>query len=183
MENSKVIKRKIIFHKYAKRFVKETLKVADGSLMDWYYLDSPKSVVVVPITPDGKLILIRQFRYNLKKHVYEFPAGFFKDPDETSFLSAAKIELQEETGYKAKRYIDLGSYYNLPSETNRWTKIYLALYATKKSEPKLDDIIEKYFDISVKLEDYNKVIKNLTKKGSLIEGSEHVLANMLPRAF
>ena len=57
------------------------------------------AAVLIPITDDGKIILVRQWRQALKKQVIELPAGKV-DPGE-SFEEAAVRELKEETGYSA----------------------------------------------------------------------------------
>src|SRR5271157_2426849 len=61
----------------------------------------PGSVVVLPVFANGRILLIRQFRYATGKFLWELVAGR-KDPGET-FLRAAHRELAEETGYRAKR--------------------------------------------------------------------------------
>lgn len=172
MKTALIQEKEIIFNRFGKTFVKERLKVSDGNELDWYYLDSPASVLIVPLTNKGELILTKLFRYNLKKHVYEIPAGAFDDLNE-DFLTAAKRELLEETGYIAKKFIDLGKHYILPSETNRWVHCVLALDVKKKEEPKLDDVIEKYFDISVELVSFEKTVEKIGHADSIIEGVEH----------
>jgi len=67
----------------------------------------------------------------------------------------------------------LGSYYVLPSETNRWLHVILALDVEKLEKPKLDNVIEKYFDMSVEIIDFDKVVKKIGKKNSIIESAEH----------
>lgn len=61
--------------------------------------DSGNSVFVLPITKTGKIIYIREFRYNSEDYEYMFPAWA---TDEDSFEYTAQKELKEETGYKAK---------------------------------------------------------------------------------
>jgi len=61
----------------------------------------PGSVVVLPVLRDGRIILVRQFRYAVGGYLWELVAGR-KDGGETS-LRAARRELQEETGYRAGR--------------------------------------------------------------------------------
>lgn len=158
MSHGKLISTEVIFSKFGKKFVKEDLLMPDGNKLDWYYLDTPKSSIIVPITPDNEFVMIRQYRHNLKKYVIEFPAG--GDNPQT--------ELLEETGYSSSNIELLGKYYTLPSETNRWVSIYLAKNVTKIQEPKLDDVIEKYFDISV-------ILKNFKNKLEL-ESLEHCFA-------
>jgi ADP-ribose pyrophosphatase len=53
--------------------------------------------MIVPVTADGRLVLVRQYRHNLKAHVIEFPAGTISEGEEPE--AAALRELEEETGY------------------------------------------------------------------------------------
>lgn len=61
----------------------------------------PGSVVVLPILPDGRIVLVRQYRHAARQYMWELVAGR-KEPEETPKEGAAR-ELLEETGYRAKR--------------------------------------------------------------------------------
>jgi ADP-ribose pyrophosphatase len=62
----------------------------------------PGSVVVLPVLPDGRILLIRQYRHATRQYLWELVAGRM-DPGETPKVAAAR-ELIEETGYRAKRF-------------------------------------------------------------------------------
>lgn len=178
MNKAKLIERKVLVDKF-KKVVLEKLLLSDGSTLDWIYLDTKDSVMIVPITSDNKLVLVRQYRYNLKKFVFELPAGI-RDIGKP-LLEEAKQELKEETGYESEEIEYLGKYYCLPSECNRWLHVFLALNAKKVSEPKPDNLIEKYFHMSVVLKDFSEVIEQFGSKSSLIEGVESGFALELAR--
>jgi len=61
----------------------------------------PGSVVVLPVLPDGRIVMIRQYRHATRQYLWELVAGR-KEPEETPKQGAAR-ELLEETGYRAKR--------------------------------------------------------------------------------
>jgi ADP-ribose pyrophosphatase len=61
----------------------------------------PGSVVVLPVLPDGRILLIQQYRHATRQYLWELVAGRV-DPGETPKVAAAR-ELIEETGYRAKR--------------------------------------------------------------------------------
>jgi ADP-ribose pyrophosphatase len=60
----------------------------------------PGSVVVLPVLPDGRILLIQQYRHATRQYLWELVAGRM-DPGETPKIAAAR-ELIEETGYRAK---------------------------------------------------------------------------------
>jgi len=62
----------------------------------------PGSVVVLPVLPDGRIVLIRQYRYAARQYLWELVAGRI-DAGETPQVAAAR-ELIEETGFRAKRF-------------------------------------------------------------------------------
>jgi ADP-ribose pyrophosphatase len=62
----------------------------------------PGSVVVLPVLPDGRIVMIRQYRHATRQYLWELVAGR-KEPGETPKQGAAR-ELLEETGYRAKRF-------------------------------------------------------------------------------
>lgn len=84
----------------------------------------PGGAVVVPILPDGKIIMINQYRYPLKKMILELPAGKL-EPKEDPFKCAVR-ELEEETGYKSDNVTKLGIIYTTPGFCTEELHIYLA---------------------------------------------------------
>ncbi len=147
MRDAKILSSTLLVDSF-KKVVKEELEFEAGDVQDWIYIDSPKSVMVAALTPDEEIVLIRLYRHNIKQDAFELPAGGAEHQGETT-LDAAKRELLEETGYEADKFVDLGRYYVLPSETNRWIHYFLALDVIKTHEPQLDDTNEKYLDMSV----------------------------------
>lgn len=76
------------------------------------YVKSPPFVLIVAFD-DSKFIMVRQYRYPLGKIITEFPGGSIDDGE--SPLEAAKREFEEETGFLAKEWTELGSLLN-PNE-------------------------------------------------------------------
>jgi ADP-ribose pyrophosphatase len=72
----------------------------------------PGSVVVLPELPDGRLLLVRQFRYAARRWLWELVAGGI-EPGETP-LEAARRELEEETGYRARVFRPLFTFFPSP---------------------------------------------------------------------
>jgi ADP-ribose pyrophosphatase len=92
-----------------------------------------------PADPD--IILIRQFRHAASQFLIELPAGRV-DANEAT-LSAAKREMIEETGYRAKRWTLLTKYFASPGFLGEWMQIYLARDLREgASAPEPDENIE-----------------------------------------
>lgn len=164
-----------------KRFMRELLRMPDGFDLDWYYVDTPASVMVVPVTVDGGLVLVKQWRHNLKADKLELPAGAIDGDEPTE--EAAVRELEEETGYALADGAELrplGRFYSLPSETNKYTYCYLAQPVVRVGPAHLDNVIEKYFDMSVVEMPLDKAYEAI---GGEIDGMETVGALMLARQF
>ena len=78
---------------------RDTVRLPDGSLATREHVVHPGAVLIVPVLPDGRLVVERQYRYPLDRVFIEFPAGKL-DPGETD-LATAQRELIEEAGYTA----------------------------------------------------------------------------------
>lgn len=80
--------------------------------------------VVLPVTGEGKIILVRQFRYPFQKFLVECPAGKL-EKDEDPFVCAER-ELTEETGYTSEHITKLGEIYTSPGFCDEVLHLYLA---------------------------------------------------------
>jgi 8-oxo-dGTP pyrophosphatase MutT (NUDIX family) len=78
-----------------------------GAVIDATVIDSPDWVNVIPLTHDGQVVLIHQYRFGPQSSVLEIPGGLI-DPGELP-AEAARRELREETGYACERVLSLGS--------------------------------------------------------------------------
>lgn len=100
----------------------------------------PGSVVVVPVLDDGRIVLIRQFRYAAGQYLWELVAGH-KEPGEDP-AEGARRELMEETGYTAKSVRKLFEIFPSPGLLGERMDIYLARGLTKgKARPEDDEKI------------------------------------------
>jgi len=71
-----------------------------GENYDFFLLEAPHWVNIVPITREGQLVLVRQYRQGVEDLTLEIPGGMM-DPEDPSVEHAARRELLEETGYTA----------------------------------------------------------------------------------
>ena len=98
------------------------------------------SVVVLPVLPDGRIVLIRQYRYAAGQYLWELVAGH-KEPGENP-VAGARRELREETGYRARRIQKLLDVFPSPGLLGERMEIFLAEGLTKgKARPEDDEKI------------------------------------------
>ncbi len=88
------------------------------------YLIHPGAVAIVPVMPDGRILLERQYRYPLDQAFIEIPAGKL-DPGEDPLVCAQR-ELQEETGFIANEWVFLGKIHPVISHSTESIDIYCA---------------------------------------------------------
>lgn len=87
-------------------------------------LEHPGCVVIIPRTDSGKYVLVRQYRFPLEKHLWEFPAGG-REPRE-GFPKAARRELMEEIGMKPGKLKKLLEFYPTPGVSGEKMHVFLA---------------------------------------------------------
>ena len=99
------------------------------------------SAVMMAVDAKNRILLVRQYRLPAKSYLWELPAGRL-DPGETA-LQAAKRELREETGYKAKKWTKLVTFFASPGFLEEKMTIYLAETLVEgEQEPMEDERIE-----------------------------------------
>jgi ADP-ribose pyrophosphatase len=86
--------------------------------------EHPGGAVVVPVTEDGKIIMVTQHRFPVDKVLLELPAGKLSKGEDPKLC--ATRELEEETGYKSENVKELGSIYTTPGYSSEQLWIYLA---------------------------------------------------------
>lgn len=102
-----------------------TVRLPDGKSARRDVVRHPGAVCVLPITKEGEVYLVRQWRAGYRGTMLEIPAGKL-DPGETDTRKAAKRELREETGAIAARMTYLGEYYGSPAILEERIAMYLA---------------------------------------------------------
>jgi len=100
-------------------------------------LDSSDWVNIVPVTPQGNIVLIRQFRHGTASVVWEIPGGMVDAEDDTP-EHAARRELLEETGYRTERVEFLGAVHPNPAIQNNRCHSFVAYDARLAGAQQLD---------------------------------------------
>ncbi|PIZ58165.1 hypothetical protein COY23_00700 [bacterium (Candidatus Torokbacteria) CG_4_10_14_0_2_um_filter_35_8] len=109
-EDFKVIKSDIVYDHYLK-IRRDIIKSPNGKIVDYNYVDSFDAVLLLPIL-DNHIIMLRQYRYPLRKIIYDLPAGGVSFGETTE--EAAEKELKEETGYITNSLQFVHSFYHAP---------------------------------------------------------------------
>ena len=103
----------------------------------------PGAALAVPITDSGEVVILRQYRFAWSRRILEFPAGTLEAGE--SPLESIKREVQEESGYSAKRWDNLGEMLPCPGYSDETIHLFLARDLNKleqKPEGDADEDIE-----------------------------------------
>ena len=103
---------------------RDQVKLPDGKQAVREYLTHPGAVAILAILDDGRVLMERQYRYPIAKACIEIPAGKL-DPKE-DHLSCAQRELEEETGYSARKWRFIRRIHPVISYSTEFIDIYLA---------------------------------------------------------
>lgn len=115
-------------------------RLPDGSLATREMVEHPGGVGVLPLTAEGEVLLVQQYRYPYGEVLTEIPAGK-RDPGEDP-LTTGRRELEEETGMAADTMTPLGCLYPSPGYTDEVIYLYLAtgLHQTE-AHPDADEFL------------------------------------------
>lgn len=115
----------------------------DGErLRDYSVVDAPEWINIIPVTPDGEVVLVRQYRVGIEGFTLEIPGGMC-DPGEDP-ATAARREMNEESGYDSDDIVPLGWVHPNPAvQTNRChTFLARNAFPAGNPDPDPDEILE-----------------------------------------
>jgi ADP-ribose pyrophosphatase len=118
------------------RVKRDSVSLHDGRPATREYIEHNGAVMVIPVLDSGELVMERQYRYALRRHCLEFPAGKI-DPGEEP-LATGRRELLEETGYVAREWTYLATINPTVAYSTECVVLYLARGLTHRGG-KLDD--------------------------------------------
>ena len=136
---------------------KDTVELPSGKIIDDYFVSiRPDVVLVFPVTADGKVIMVRQYKHGAKEILLEFPGGVV-DAEETSVKAAALRELREETGYTSADIKQIGVVYDNPTKDTNKIFFFLARNVLQLHDTEFD-ITEDIETVEVAFDDVPRLI-------------------------
>jgi ADP-ribose pyrophosphatase len=165
----KQLSSELIYDGRVVKLFKDTVRLVNGNESVREIVRHPGAVAVVPITEDGEIVLVRQFRYPFGEVLTEIPAGKL-DPGEEPEAAALR-ELSEETGAEAESLEYLGAFYSSVAIFDEVIHLYLAR-GLKFQKQHLDedeflDVIKMPFEKAVELVNSDKIRDGKTQTAIL----------------
>ena len=116
----------------------DEVKLPNGHIIDDYFVYiKPDVAMVLPITKNGEIIFVRQYRHAFGDFFIELPAGHF-DPNQEKAETAAIRELKEETGYIADNIEKIAVLHDKPGKDTNKIHLFVAENIIKLEEQNLD---------------------------------------------
>lgn len=140
----------------------DTVTLPNGQTAYREVIEHNGGACVAALDDNNNLLLVRQYRYAAGETTWELPAGKLEKGEDP--LVCATRELEEETGYRAKKLISLGSFYPTPAYCQE--KIYM--YYAKELTPTKQNLDEDEF-LEVRAFPFHQVIE-MVKKGEITDG-------------
>ena len=138
IEILKRIKRELVYKGSILDIYKDTMQLPNGKTEEWDYVAHRMgAAAVLPVLPDGRIVMVRQYRIALERETLEIPAGCRDSLTEDTLVSASR-ELEEETGYHSDDISFLISLKTTVAFCNESIDVYLAKNLVK-GEQHLDD--------------------------------------------
>lgn len=120
-----VAKSERIYDSYWCGLRRDQLELQDGKLQEYHVFEIHDAVAVVPVLPDGSIVMLWQYRHPLGRTHWEVPAGRVDEGE--SPAQAAERELLEETGYRARRIVRLGAFHPTNGISPHRAELFAAL--------------------------------------------------------
>jgi ADP-ribose pyrophosphatase len=106
------------------KYCLDKIELPSGASGEYHYVRTHGSAMIIPVGKDGKLLLVRQYRYTGDRDSLEFPCGGLHEG--ASFEEAARNELIEETGFRAGSMEPMGSFNPCNGLVDEICRVYVA---------------------------------------------------------
>ena len=155
----KTIKSHLLHQGRSFSFKTDEVELHNGRTTTRDIVDHPGAVAVLPLLSEGRIALIRQYRYSVGKELLEIPAGTLEEGESPD--SCARRELKEETGFTARSMKKILNFYVAPGYSNEKIHLFLASdlkMGKKQAEEDESIIVETYgYDELLRMIDANEI--------------------------
>jgi ADP-ribose pyrophosphatase len=132
--------------------VRDTIQTDEGKTFYHETIEHPGAVVVLPVTGDGRIVCVSQYRHSIRREFLELPAGTLEKGEDPGVCAGR--EIQEEIGMAAREMIPLGTIYPAPGFCNELQHLFVArgLYESP-AQPDEDEQISLIFMTAQEIEE------------------------------
>ena len=117
------------------RLKEDAVELPSGHRMDYAWVERGPAVIIVPVTSEGQMVLVRQFRYPAGEECLEVPAGTARDAGDLTLEQVAGKELKEEVGGTWQSVEHLGSFFSNSSLSDEECHVFLAVGVDLGADP------------------------------------------------
>lgn len=126
------------------RLREDEVELAGRKRTKYAYLERDEAVIVIPVTPAGEIVMLKQYRYPVDEWCFEVPAGGTHDSCDAALEEVVRKELREEIGGTAQRLTYVDFFYSAPASTDEKCHVFLAegVELTKDQKTEATEAIE-----------------------------------------
>ncbi|QLE49979.1 NUDIX hydrolase [Nostoc sp. C057] len=155
-ELPQLLKQRLFYKGRKFDFEVNRLRLPNKAEGEWECIRHSGGALAVPVTPEGKLVLVRQYRFAIQGRILEFPAGTVEANEEP--LETIQREIEEETGYSAQKWDKLGEFFLAPGYSDEIIYAFLARDLEKLETPPAQDGDEDIETVFLTPEELEKAI-------------------------
>jgi len=158
LEPPQILQQRLFYRGRKFNFEVNRLRLPNGSEGDWECVRHPGGALAVPVTADGKLVLVKQYRFAASGRILEFPAGTVEPNEDPA--TTIRREIEEETGYRARQWQSLGKFILAPGYSDEIIYAFLATDLEKLEGPQNLDEDEDLETVLMSPEELDRAILN-----------------------
>ena len=175
-EPPQLLRQRLAYQGRKFNFEVNRLRLPNKSEGEWECVRHPGGALAVPVMPDGKLVLTRQYRFTVQGRLLEFPAGTLEVGEDPAGTIAR--EIQEEVGYRAGQWKKLGEFFVAPGYSDEIIYAFLATDLELLENPPKQDDDEDIETVLMTVEDIEQAIHS----GDLTD-AKSICSFMLAKPF
>ncbi|MBH8576129.1 NUDIX hydrolase [Nostocaceae cyanobacterium CENA369] len=175
-ELPQLLKQRLLYKGRKFDFEVNRLRLPNNIEGEWECVRHPGGALAVPVTAEGKLVLVRQYRFAIQGRILEFPAGTVERNEDP--LETVQREIEEETGYSAQKWDKLGEFFLAPGYSDEIIYAFLARDLQKLETPPPGDEDEDIETVLLTPEELERAIL----EGETVD-AKSISSFMLARSF